>query len=446
MVGGYKMKRRVLAILLAMVTTMAVTACSVKNSSGNSSESNTPVTVHVVSGWNNTALPNWADAITTFETQNPLIKIQMDYTPAGLDGMAKLRSEFMAGTAPDVVQAWKTFFNEFVADNLVVNLTADYEKNGWNKPGVLTPGARNWCAKLTDANKTDPDVYGVADYDNTSVFFYNTDVFKALNLTEPTNLSELITVGKALKAAGKKPMVVVGNGGNLVDLLAKLEVQFTTLQYILDVNTGKAKLTDQPMLQAMQVVEQLIQAGVVDPSSLTYVEDDCAAALANGSAGMYSMHTGVDSNLRLLQQSNPKFHYAIMKSVKFTDNPVSEFTCTYGGCWMIPKTSKVQDAAKKFLLYIFGPDVSKTSASVGGRITNMPASNSNILSQAIKDTVVPYQMPTLKNNPFYLIDMMPGTVLTALETGMQGMIQGKTTPEAALQQAQTAMDTVIANQ
>jgi raffinose/stachyose/melibiose transport system substrate-binding protein len=409
--------------------------------SGQQSSAGGDAVVKVRSGWAEGGLPNWPDAIAKYEASHPGVKISIEYTPAGEDSMAKLRAEFVAGNPPDIVQAWKTYFNEFVDAGLVEKLNDQYEKYGW-KPGTLVDGARSWCAPIADAANANADVYGVADYINTSVFYYNTDLFRALGLKEPETLEELITVGKALRAAGKKPMLVTGNNANFVDLLAKIQVQFTGLQYLLDVNSGKAKLTDPPMQRAMKIAERLITEGIVDKSSMTYRSEDCWVEFAKGNAGIFNMHSADDRQIMNIQKQYPDFHYGIMKGVKFTDNPVAEYSCTYGGNWMIPVSSKVKPQAKEFLFYIFGEEVSKGSAA-SGRITNMLKSNGSIGSPAIQ-TVVQYQLPKLNYDTFYIIDMVPGSVLNALWAGMQQMLEGTAASETVLANAQRAMDQIIA--
>jgi ABC-type glycerol-3-phosphate transport system substrate-binding protein len=156
---------------------------------------------------------------------------------------------------------------------------------------------------------------------------------------------------------------------------------------------------------------------------------------------MFDMHTSDDRQLRDIQKQYPNFHYGIMKGVKFTPNPVTEYSCTYGGNWMIPTSSKVKPQAKEFLFYIFGEEVSKGSAE-SGRITNMLKANASIGSPAIQ-TVVQYHLPKLNYDTFYIIDMVPGSVLNALWAGMQQMLQGSATAEAVLADAQRAMDQII---
>jgi raffinose/stachyose/melibiose transport system substrate-binding protein len=441
--GRKKMKRiKIMALITCFCMVFAIAACdSISETTAEPTVSETEV--YVRSGWNEAALPQFPDAIAAYEESNPGIKINMEYTPAGDDSMAKLRAEFVAGNPPDVVQAWKTDFNEFVEQGLVVNLTDEYEERGWEEGTVLMGGARSWAAPLSEAANPDADVYGVADYLNTSVFFYNKIIFDELNLEEPTDIEELIDVAHALTEAGYRPLIGGGAKDNFTDLIAKIQVQITGLQYLIDLNNGDAKLTDEPMLKTMQIVERLINEGVVDPDVLTWDDHDCVAEMAKGTTGMFMMHTVYDKNLRDAQAESDKLDFAIMKGIKFVDDPVEMTSATYGGVWMVPTFSDVQDEAKDILFYLFGPEVSEKSAETG-RITNMIEANHALSSETIK-VVVDHQLPNLTNKSFYLIDMVPGAVLTSLLHGMQEMLQGNADAETVVENAQIEMDNVLAD-
>lgn len=160
------------------------------------------ITLHVRTYWSEGSLPNWASAIEKYESEHPGIRVELEYSPAGTDTMSKLRAEFLSGDTPDVVQCPKTYFNEFVDSGLVENLNKEYEENGWVSGEVLVNGSRNWDAPLTEATNPDADVYGVADYINNSVIFYNTGIFEELGLAEPSTLDELLECSKKLKDAG----------------------------------------------------------------------------------------------------------------------------------------------------------------------------------------------------------------------------------------------------
>lgn len=430
------MKNKFLCCLTALILLLTVSALPAL--------AEEQVTIHVVTGWNEASFPNWPAAIAAYEADHPNVKVEIEYTPSGEDATTKIKAGLIAGNAPDIFQTWKVYFNDFVSAGYLTDLTEAYETYGF-VDGTLAGGCRNWCSSLNEAANASANTYGVSDFICPSVFFYNQNIFDELGLEEPTDLESLIAVSKKITEAGYKALVVPGATDNFLDLLAKIQTQFTGLQYLLDVNGDKAKLTDDVMVQAMNVLNTLIQEGVIDPECLSYTEDDCVAALASGKAAMFSIHSQFDSQLRLAQESNPDFRYSILKGIAFTENPVSMYSCTFGGCWVIPDASPVKEEAKELLFYLFGPEVSKTNASEGGRITGMLAANEGLGSEALK-VCVENVLPTLSTDSYYLIDMLPGSVGTALRSGMQEMLQGTGNVESTLTNAQTVMDQILADQ
>ena len=427
------MKRKLLSCLLVLSLLLMSAAALAEE----------PVTIHVVTGWNEASFPNWPDAIAAFEADHPNIKVDIEYTPSGEDATTKIKAGLIAGNAPDIFQTWKVFFNDFVEAEYLTDLTEAYAEHGF-VDGVLAGGCRNWCAPLMDAASSDAHSYGVSDFICPSVFFYNQNIFDELGLEEPTDLESLIEVSKKIKEAGYLALVVPAATDNFLDILSKIQAQYTGLQYLLDVYKGDAKLTEDVMVNALSVLERLISEGVIDPVCLSYTEDDCVAALASGKAAMFSMHSQFDSQLRLAQESNPDFRYSIFKGVSFAEEPVNLYSCTFGGCWVIPEASPVKEEAKELLFYLFGPETSKSNASEGCRITGMLSANDGLGSETLQ-VCVQHMLPNLSPDSFYLIDMLPGSVGTALRSGMQEMLQGTGTVESTLNAAQTVMDQIIAD-
>ena len=425
--------KKILSIVLVLVLSMSLLAVT--------ASADEPVTIQVRSGWVEANLPNWRAECAKFEEANPGIKIDLEFTPAGEDSMAKLKAEFMSGSAPDIVQAWKTYFNEYVDAGLVLDLSDMYAVNGWTIPDIYG-GVRAWCAKLEDARNDQAPVYGVPDFINTSVIFYNTKIFEKYNLKEPTNLDELIAVSKTLKENGIRPLAYPGKANNICDLYAKIQCQTAGLQTLLDINTGKDTFMNAGMLQAAQIVEKLAKEGVLDPAFITYDEDQCVQAFARGEAAMFSMHTAYDKALQDAKAANPDFDYSIIKGINFVDKPIVEYSATYGGCWMIPASTKHPEEAKKVLSFLFGKEMATPAASENGRITMFPEANKGITAPAIK-VVVDNQLAKCSPESFYLTDMVPSKVLDNLKFGLQELISGNVTPEQMMQEAQKTMDVVL---
>ncbi|MEG2624343.1 MAG: extracellular solute-binding protein, partial [Clostridia bacterium] len=189
--------RKFLSVILTLVLLLSVSAVA--------AHAEEPVTIRVRSGWVEANLPNWRTKCAEFEAANPGIKVELEFTPSGEDAMAKLKAEFMSDTTPDIVQAWKTYFNEYVDAGLVLDISDIYDANGWKSPKIYG-GVRAWCAKLSDARNDEAAVFGIPDFINTSVIFYNTKMFEQYHLQEPTNLEELIAVSKTLNENGVRAL------------------------------------------------------------------------------------------------------------------------------------------------------------------------------------------------------------------------------------------------
>ncbi|MEA4898589.1 MAG: extracellular solute-binding protein [Christensenellaceae bacterium] len=420
--------KNLMAVLLVLV--LSLSSCLVLAESA-------PVTVRVRIGWQESSLPNWVERVAEFEKENPDIDVELEF---GVPDMTKLQAEFMSGDAPDVVQTWKYAFNEFVDAGLALELSDMYEANGWNDE--LYDGVRQWCAPLSECTQEECSVYGVADFINTSVIYYNTKMFEQYGLTEPTTLEELIAVSHKLKENGVSPMVYVGGKSNMVDLFAKIICQTTPMSTILAVSKGEKTLLDEGFVKASEIFQQMYEGGVIDPKFLTYDDDQAYSAFANGEAAMYSMHTAYNVQLEAAMRENPDFDYAIMKGIKFADDPIIEYSATYGGIWMIPASCKNAEQAMRVLSFLYGMDMATEAAAKYGRIATFPKANEASTSDKIA-VVINEQLGKCGIDSFYFIDMVPSAVLTAIFEGMQEMVMGNVTAEEMLAHGQETLESVL---
>lgn len=395
-------------------------------------------TIHICIGWGESSLPNWRALCDEYEANHPGIKIELQWSAAN---MTKLKAQFMSGDAPEITQTWKFAFNNFVDSGLVTDLTDFFEANGWTDE-VLYAGVKQWAAPMDQITAEKCRVYGVPDFINTSVIFYNTDIFAKYNLAEPTTLDELIIVSKILKENGVAPVAYCGSKTNIVDMMAKIICQTTPMSTLLDVYFGRDNFRSESFVKAGEIFKKLVDAGVYDPKFLSYDDDQAYTAFANGEAAMYVMHTGFNTNLIGIANENPNFHFSIMRGIKFVDEPVTMYSATYGANWVIPTCCKYLEESKAVLAYLFGMDSAKEAAAKYGRITMFPEANTGITASSTK-VVVDNQMATLSTDSFYLIDMMPSSVLDAMAAGMQEMVMGNMDVAGMLDYTQEAMDTII---
>lgn len=420
--------KKFLVMLLALVMALAMVPAKAEE----------PITIHVCIGWGESSLPNWQALIDKYEEENPGIKVELMWSSAD---MTKLKAQFMSGDAPEITQTWKYAFNDFVDAGLVLELTDFFEENGWTGDAIYD-GTLQWVAPMSQITEETCQVYGVPDFINTSVIFYNTDTFEQYGLEEPSTLDELIAVSKTLADNGVVPMAYCGGKTNIVDIMAKILVQTTPMSTLLDVYFGRDTFQNETFTVAGEIFQKMVDGGVFDPKFLSYNDDQAYTAFANGEAAMYVMHTGYNANLIGIAKENPDFHFSIMKGIKFVDDPVTMYSATFGANWVIPSCCKYPEESKAILAYLFGMESATEAAAQNGRITMFPEANKAITAESTK-VVVDYQMDTLSVDSFYLIDMMPSSVLDAMAAGMQEMVMGDMDVQGMLEYTQEAMDIIV---
>lgn len=437
-----KSNRLIVAITVAVM--LALVSGMVFASGAPEAASDEPVTVHVRAGWQESMLPFIAQQAEAFEADNPGISINLEFTPSGTNASEKLKAEFLSGLTPDVAQMWKTYFNEFAASGLLIELSDIYSENGWTAGDVMYYGSRNWASMLPEARNNAADVYGIADYIFPSVMFYNTNVFEEYGLEPPTDIDDLIAVSQVLRANDVSPLIYPGMNNNIADVFAKIQAQTAGLQVLLDINDGKAKFTDPPMMEAARIFERLAREGVLDPAFITYDNAPAASGFVAGEAAMYSMHLAMDRTLQDGKAANPGFEYGIMAPIAFVSDPKVEVSATFGGVWGIPAPSKHVEEAKRVLAFLLGEESAKLNAGQAGRVTQFVRANALIDYPPVK-AVVDTVLPELTAESFYMIDMVPGAVLTNLRAGLQEIILGTSDAASVMAAAQEVMDQVIAD-
>ena len=117
----------------------------------------------------------------------------------------KLRTQILAGKAPDVFRMWGgSIAKPFVDTRQVVDLAPYYSKYGWD-------------AKLTAPNVADLSYnnvkYGVPLYASAIGLWYRTDLLKKAGASVPKSFADVEAVNAALTKAGIQPWLAGGKYG-----------------------------------------------------------------------------------------------------------------------------------------------------------------------------------------------------------------------------------------
>ncbi len=447
------MKRKIIAVVLLVAMTLSMIGCgkssdktSTEESSNNSGSNNSSTetkeqpeqkteskdrpNVRVLIKWSEEQLPNWKVLVDEYnkDASNPVTIELQYYGSEGYDD--KIKAELMGDNPPEIVQLMKTTFNELSANGQLMELKSFISEQGWD----YNKGALAWAGPL---NNESGGVYGIPDFANTSCIFYNTKIFEELDLEIPTDINGLKEVSKKLNENGYKAIVTGATNWCATDLLSKVQGQLLGTELLVDAYNNTAKYNDPTMVKAMEIVNDLVQAGVIDKSSADYTDDDAIAEFVSGNAAMYSAHTGMTTPIDSVADQD--FSYNIIETMNFVDNPKTSVAVTWGSMWCIPANVKNQEAAKAALAYLWSEEVAKNDVEVLGKIVNVDAWNAGLQHTALL-TASKQLAGAGSSDSFYLLDMISSKVLDNMNKGIQEMIQGKVTPQEVLDNVQATWE------
>jgi raffinose/stachyose/melibiose transport system substrate-binding protein len=152
----------------------------------------------------------WAAAQTEFLAKHPGVTIHFElHTFEQLQQTAQM--VLNSDSAPDVIEINKGAANAgtFAVDGLLTDMTAEATKRGWDK--ILSPSIQTTC-------RYDPqtgimgsgNLYGVTDYGEFVMLYFNQDMFDKNGITVPTTADELYAAADAFLAKGITPFATGG--------------------------------------------------------------------------------------------------------------------------------------------------------------------------------------------------------------------------------------------
>jgi raffinose/stachyose/melibiose transport system substrate-binding protein len=152
----------------------------------------------------------WAAAQTTFLANHPGVTVHFElHTFEQLQQTAQM--VLNSSSAPDLIEINKGAGNAgtFAVDGLLTDMTAEATKRGWDK--ILSPSVQTTC-------RYDPatgimgsgNLYGVTDYGEFVMLYFNQDMFTKYGVKVPTTADELYAAADAFLAKGITPFATAG--------------------------------------------------------------------------------------------------------------------------------------------------------------------------------------------------------------------------------------------
>jgi raffinose/stachyose/melibiose transport system substrate-binding protein len=363
----------------------------------------------------------WLAAKDEFEATHPGVTVVMDNSRGFEQIMQTASMVLNSAEAPDVMEYNKgnATAGLLSSQGLLTDMTDEVVKRGWDK--ILT-GGLSTTSRYENGIMGSGAWYGVTDYGEFVMVYYNKKLFADNNVQVPTTLDEMVAAMDKFKAAGLVP-------------IATGATEYPAQQIFYELVLSKA---DQSLIDAYQLFKAPVD---FHNAAFTFGAQTMADWVAKGyieknstSMGAEDMGLGFESGKYPMMISGSWWYGRFMSEITGFDwgiflFPGNTFNPGSGGnLWVIPANSKNKDLAYDWIDITLSPKIQTILGNEGGLpvnadLTQVSDPKVNELIQAFK-TFGP-------GAAFYPDWPVPG-LYNALVSDVQDLINGTTTPSQML--------------
>ncbi|WP_337062167.1 sugar ABC transporter substrate-binding protein [Kineococcus sp. G2] len=405
------MARRGTARGLAAVLAVPLLLSACGGGSGGGTTSGDSGTLRVLDYYNSE--PNatlWNDAIEACGTEIG-VEIDREAVP-GETLIQKVLQQSSSRTLPDVL----------MLDNPDVQQIA--ESGALAPLGDLGIDSTGVAPGVLEASTYEGELYALQPVTNTIALFYNKKILEEAGITPPTTWEELKTTAAALTQGDQY--------GFAMSNINTYEGTWQFLPFMWSNGGDERDIATSETAEALQLVKDLMEAGSLSQSSVTWSQADVADQFAAGNAAMMVNGPWNFGTLDAVEG----LEYGIVPIPAPT--PGGTVVSPFGGeAWAVPQTGdeeKMQKAAE--LVQCLNKDETQIEVSVAtGTVPTKPELADEVVAQNPNLATFAEQVPDLRARTGQLGPEWPEAA-TKIYTAVQNALVGGMTPEDALRQAQ----------
>ncbi|MBD0841948.1 ABC transporter substrate-binding protein [Streptomyces sp. TRM68416] len=372
----------------------------------------------------------WNAAIEEFEKTHPGVKVE--YEEKGFEQIQKTAPMVLnSSDAPDLMEYNKgnATAGQLSEQGLLTDLTGEATKRGWDKK--LSAGVRTTSLYDTNGVMGTGKWYGVPNYAEYTMVFYNKDLFAEHNIAEPKTFDELTAAMDKFVEAGVTPLANAGAEYMAQQYLYQLALTKADRSWVdaYELYKGKADLHDEAWTYGATTFADWVKKGYISKTSTSTKAEDAGVSFIQGKAPILFSGSWWFGRF----QEEAKFDWDSMLW------PDTNLTLGSGGnLWVVPKNAKNKELAYDFI-----------DITMSEKIQNLLGNNGGVPVAADADAITDPKSKTLIENFNALSDrdglaFYPDWPVTGfydvLVSETQKLITGSADPDAYLDALQEAYD------
>jgi raffinose/stachyose/melibiose transport system substrate-binding protein len=364
----------------------------------------------------------WTEAIKRFEASHPGVKVVFE--EKGFEQIRQGANMILnSDGAPDVMEYNKGNASAglLAKQGLLTDLSGEVDKRGWGK--LLNPGLATTARYDQRGVMGGGKWYGVPNYAEFVMAYYNKDLFAKYNVQVPKTLDELVTAMDTFKRNGVTPLSVGGAEYPAQQILYELALSKADRAWVEDYQLYKNKVDFQgPQLTyAATTFADWVAKGYVDKNSAGIKAEDMGQAFEQGKFPI--MISGSWWYGRMTKISG--FQWGTFLFPGNTLHPGSS-----GNLWVVPAKAKNKALAYDFIDITMSKDIQNLLGNSGG--IPIAADQAAITDPKSKELLQLFDTIVKQDGMAFYPDWPAPGYYDVLVAGTQKLINGSAKPAQVL--------------
>jgi raffinose/stachyose/melibiose transport system substrate-binding protein len=430
----FRPKVSVAAGALLLAASVALAGCG-SPGSGNKDSSSKTLTLWHYEAPNSAMGIAWNEAINQFKASHPGVTVKFEeksFEQIQQNAGMILNSD----SAPDIMEYNKgnATAGLLSKQGLLTDLTAEATRRGWSK--ALSSSLQTTARYTPNGIMGDGKWYGVPNYGEYVMVYYNKDLFAKNNIKVPTTLDEFTAAMDTFAKAGVTPLSVGGAEYPAQQILYELALSKANRGFVDNYQLYKSKVDfhGPELTYGANTFADWVKKGYIAKNSAGIKAEDMGVAFEQGKFPI--LISGSWWYGRFTKEITNQWGTFLFPGNKL--HPGSS-----GNLWVVPTKSKAKSLAYDFIDITMKPEIQNLLGNSGG--IPIAADPSKITDPKSKELIDNFTSISSNDGLAFYPDWPAPGYYDVLVGGVQGLINGSKTPTQVLDEIAKPYNDNLAN-
>ncbi|MEV4705242.1 extracellular solute-binding protein [Actinoplanes sp. NPDC049316] len=413
---------RLAAGALLLFASLGLTACSDSGSGDEGADAKT-LTLWHYEGPTSAMGVAWNKAIELFKAAHPGVEVKFEQK--GFEQIQQNAGMILnSDSAPDILEYNKgnATAGLLSKQGLLTDLTEQVTKHGWDKQ--LSPSLQTTARYDAQGIMGSGNWYGVPNYGEYVMVYYNKDLFKKHNLAVPTTFDQFTAAMDTFVKAGVTPLSVGGAEYPAQQIFYELALSKANRAFVdsYQLYKGKVDFHGPELTYGAQTFADWVSKGYIAKNSAGIKAEDMGVAFEQGKFPI--LISGSWWYGRFAEEIK-NFDWGTFLFPGNTLHPGSS-----GNLWVVPAKSKAKSLAYDFIDITMKPEVQNLLGNNGG--VPVAADPAQITDPKNKELIAGFDTVSKADGLAFYPDWPAPGYYDVLVGGVQGLINGSKAPQQML--------------